>query len=73
MLAVTAILLGASLMTYVGYVIYNMFIMSLMMFGTTKKQLQNSKSLQEKTGVDTSDIDRALSVLKTNIKIWTVV
>jgi hypothetical protein len=72
-LAAIAGLIGISLLFFVGYVIYNMFIMSFAMLRSAKKQLENVLSLHRKAGVDTSSVQKALSTLRLNMWIWLVV
>lgn len=72
-LAASAILLGISLITYVGYIIFNMYTMSFVMLRSAEKQLLNAKSVQQNAGLDTSDIIKALGRLKWNIKLWKTV
>ncbi len=72
-LSAVAILLGASLLIYIGYLIYNMYVMSITMLKLARKQIRNTLEVHQTAGLDTTEISKGLIALEWNIRLWKIV
>lgn len=71
-LAAVALLAGISLLTFIAFVLYSMFAMSLVMLEGAKRQLSDLESFQQQTGQDTSTTKLAMRRLRLQMRLWLV-
>jgi hypothetical protein len=69
-LATSAALISVSLALFVGFILYNMFVMTFALLKSATTQLQNAEKVSRLAGIDTKNIEAAMRVLKINIWLW---